>query len=825
MRRFVLALLLAAVVAAGLAARAPSLAAQPVLPAIGKLTLDSVAEWRAQPCAGQPSWATDTCGGLLVSNNAGGELRLADGATSVVYTTAPITTTLLYNAVGATWQADVPVSTTLTLEIRGGTSPREEDLSPWQPLLAGDALSQNDGAPATESALAFPAGMAVLQLRATLASSAPNTTPVLSAITLHYVDATRGPSRVAAPQRVPAPYGPATLTSPPAVALRESWGAPAVANPAERQRPRGVVLHQIGSDDVVSAPTFLRALAAYHTQVLGWDDLPYHFVVDREGTVYVGRNGGPTAALDRFNAGDSAIHVALIGAGAPPSAQQEALVKLLAWIGQAYQIAPLGTHNVAVKDAAPVKRANIVTHAEIVATASDPSAALRGQIGALREAADRETVRARWYFAEGNPFNFAERLAVLNPSGGPASVRFTLLRQPGPAVVRDDLVAAGGRTDLVVNNLFADTSEAPAVIESNAPVIAERFMNFGNDISSTAGVRQPSRVWYFAEGSTTNNRKTYLLLFNPRDERVAATITYMLSRECVGTQTVTVPPRQRAVITVADADVEVACLQADGKVETTTQKIAAGFGVRVVAAAPIIAERTMIFGAGSTANSGGVHSAPGMTSLSRQWYFAEGTTQAPFSMSILVLNPNAQPANVAVKFLTDSGTSLTRSYAIPPLTRLELPVNEVVPELGIATTVTADRPVAVERALYWKSEAAGTAGPGATAPAYTWRFADGRTADQFQEYLLLSNPGVNQARVTVEFVLANGSKSSQSVIMPKESRYTMAVHQLYPGQAAISATVRSTQPIVAERSLYLGAPGAADSKGGATALGVAEDLP
>jgi hypothetical protein len=270
---------------------------------------------------------------------------------------------------------------------------------------------------------------------------------------------------------------------------------------------------------------------------------------------------------------------------------------------------------------------------------------------------------------------------------------------------------------------------------------------------------------------------------------------------------VEVAPLQRTVVTVGDA------------LPGST------FGTRVIATQPIVAERTMIFGPGSTPNSGGVHTAPGVTTLSRRWYFAEGTTQAPFKMSILVLNPNAQPATVAVTFLTDSGTSLTRKYAVPASTQLPISVNEVVPELGIATTVVSDRPIAAERALYWNNNAAGTAGAGASSPAYTWRFADGRTSENYQEYLLLSNPTDNQARVTVDFVLADGKPATQSVLMAKGSRYTMPVHQLYPGQPAIAATVRATQPIVAERSLFVGAPGGDASRGGATALGVPEDLP
>jgi Family of unknown function (DUF5719) len=242
----------------------------------------------------------------------------------------------------------------------------------------------------------------------------------------------------------------------------------------------------------------------------------------------------------------------------------------------------------------------------------------------------------------------------------------------------------------------------------------------------------------------------------------------------------------------------------------------------VIATQPIVAERTMLFGAATSTATSGVHTTPGVSLLSRRWYFAEGTTQKPFSMAVLVLNPNAQNANVAVTFLTQDGTSLTRRYAIPPTTRLAIDVNEVVPELGVATTVESDRPVVAERALYWRDGAAGTAGAGAAAPAYAWRFADGRTSGEFQEYLLLSNPNKNQARVTVDFVLADGTKSSQALVMAGGSRYTMAVHQLYPGQQAISATVRSTQPIVAERSIYQGAPGDAANRGGATSLGVAE---
>ena len=128
----------------------------------------------------------------------------------------------------------------------------------------------------------------------------------------------------------------------------------------------------------------------------------------------------------------------------------------MAWLGQAYGIAPLGSHAVSAADGASSMRDNIVAHSDI-ATAPDPSVEMRALLPNIRKAADAATVRARWYFAEGNVLNYAERLALLNPSASIANVRFILLRQPGPSVIRETTIPAGGRADLVLNDLFNDT--------------------------------------------------------------------------------------------------------------------------------------------------------------------------------------------------------------------------------------------------------------------------------------------------------------------------------------------------------------------------------
>jgi hypothetical protein len=70
--------------------------------------------------------------------------------------------------------------------------------------------------------------------------------------------------------------------------------------------------------------------------------------------------------------------------------------------------------------------------------------------------------------------------------------------------------------------------------------------------------------------------------------------------------------------------------------------------------------------------------------------------------------------------------------------------------------------------------------------------------------------------VTVELRFGGGATGSQSFDVAPGARYTFSVHEPYPDEAAVSALVRSTQPIVAERSIYPGG----GVRGGATTLGI-----
>jgi hypothetical protein len=797
-------------------------------------------------------WQDGFVENVLVTNNDGGELRLDADLLEGRFITRPYTTTFDLNAIGAFWRAELPEDTDMLLEVRGRSSTPalylknytdadgEPGWTAWQPLITADARSRSDdGAFATANVLAFPSDTRYLQLRVSFTSEVLNASPLLNEITIAYLNTVQGPPQAAGLPRTPIIFGEDTLTPRPQHISRATWSAQRIAAQPNYHTPMGIMLYQLDILPGVEKPLpFLRALVAYQTKVLGWDDLAYHYLIDEDGNLYEGRIGGPTSTIPRLSGGDNAIHIAFIGnlQAAPSEPAQQTLTHLLSWLCQAYDIPAIGHHPVVVGDEY-ISRDNITAHRLIVPEAPDPSQAWIDLLPSLREQADTMTTRARWYFPEGNVRDYVQNLTFLNMGTTAANVGLSLMYAGATTPLVHDLTVPGqGHSIIQVNDIISGTASLSAIVAANQPIIAERSMQLSSDINVNTGTPQLSRIWYFPEGSTDKPFLTYLVLFNPHTVDTEAIITYMKGDGNQAEQRVMIRAQQRLVVTVNDVLPGV------------------GFGTRVIASRPIAAERTMRFGPGES----GVHMGPGITELSRWWFFAEGTTDPPFVMRLLVLNPHPQPSHTTITFMTPDGTSLKRNYAIPPTTRLVVDVNEVVPTLGIATIVESDRPVAAERALYFdarqlETEVVTTPAPtttpltdtvattptettslttsllmatnaapmagmvsfGATQPSYTWYFAHGTTSNANQ-YLLLGNPSRSQAQVTIECVLDDGSRETQRIVMPSESRYTFAVHDYYPDQPVISCKVQSTQRIVAERSIYT----TGEWHGGSTSSGI-----
>ena len=208
------------------------------------------------------------------------------------------------------------------------------------------------------------------------------------------VDALAGAGRVAE-----------ASTGMPDVVTRAQWGAdeswrsgtPRTADAVEL----GIVHHTAGSNTYTEAqaPAVVRAIYHYHTQVLGWSDIGYNFLVDRFGTVYEGRAGGMTAGVvgahaRGFNTGS--VGVSVLGEftnWTPAWVAQEAVADVLAWQFAVHGIDPTarvtftsGGSNL-WSAGIEVDLPTIIGHRDVGRTAC-PGDAYYGQLPALRNMVD-----------------------------------------------------------------------------------------------------------------------------------------------------------------------------------------------------------------------------------------------------------------------------------------------------------------------------------------------------------------------------------------------------------------------------------------------------
>jgi parallel beta-helix repeat protein len=84
----------------------------------------------------------------------------------------------------------------------------------------------------------------------------------------------------------------------------------------------------------------------------------------------------------------------------------------------------------------------------------------------------------------------------------------------------------------------------------------------------------------------------------------------------------------------------------------------------------------------------------------------------------------------------------------------------------------------------------------------TWYVAEGSTAEGFDTWLLLQNPGERDADVGVTFVSETGAAPPVPVKVPAGSRVSLRELDYLADEWSVSAIVDSNEPIVVERSTY-----------------------
>ncbi len=331
--------------------------------------------------------------------------------------------------------------------------------------------------------------------------------------------------------------------------------------------------------------------------------------------------------------------------------------------------------------------------------------------------------------------------------------------------------------------------------------------NGGVSINALTG----DRVKRFANGRRViggpypNNFDEYVLLYNPNNQAVTATLSFLAA----GGQAA---QRQYSVAALARCTVSVDDVMPYDEVS-----------VSVTSAQPLVAERAMYFSYKGTVTGG--HAASGVTSTSTKWYLAEGYTGPGFETWLLLANPTEGDAAVRVSFMPEDGNVVQKDYTVGAESRFTVPVNSIagLGPTGVSILAESTNGVGIvaERAMYFNSDGRtdGSCTQGVTAPQDSWYFAEGYTGTGFDTYLLVQNPGDQDARIQVDLMGENPAQPAASYPfdVKAHSRFTMHVNDFLPGQG-VSLKVQATSgvPVVAERAVYFdyfGIDGGHDSAG------------
>ena len=320
---------------------------------------------------------------------------------------------------------------------------------------------------------------------------------------------------------------------------------------------------------------------------------------------------------------------------------------------------------------------------------------------------------------------------------------------------------------------------------------------------ASQGVSQAAKEWYLAEGCTTNGFNEYILMMNPNPGPASVATDYMKPDGSVISTTYTVPGLSRYTVPVNDIP---------GLEETEVS-------VHMLSDQPIIAERSMYFA--YKGKLGGSNSV-GASATSKTWYLAEGYTGGDFDEYILVQNPQAVDTRVRTEYMRSDGQNVARDYDVKAHSRYSIHVDDT-PELAsaeVSTKITSEQPVVAERAQYfnYKGRDDGNTSTAVSEPSTTWYLAEGYTGGEFDEYVLLQNPGETAGLARVTFMRSDGKKFQKEYDLKPESRFTIHVDDIAElSNAEVSTYVESDVAIIVERSMYFVSNGRA---GGSDAPGV-----
>ena len=185
---------------------------------------------------------------------------------------------------------------------------------------------------------------------------------------------------------------------------------------------------------------------------------------------------------------------------------------------------------------------------------------------------------------------------------------------------------------------------------------------------------------------------------------------------------------------------------------------------------------------------------------------APATGEAQFNEYLCIENPYDEQAKVRLDYYFGGGGAYSETVTVPGRARHTVDVNASVGQgRDVSVTVRSDRPVVVERPMYFNyhgSRAGGHVAFGAAAPSKKWYFAEGCTRPGFEQWMTIENDTAKSGRVTLSYMLEAGGTRTQTVVAAALSRTTVDVNGFLGPGHDVSTLVESEVPVVVERPLY-----------------------
>ncbi len=305
--------------------------------------------------------------------------------------------------------------------------------------------------------------------------------------------------------------------------------------------------------------------------------------------------------------------------------------------------------------------------------------------------------------------------------------------------------------------------------------------------------------WYLPAGATGiegYDFDTYILIVNPNPIDARVEITYLDSDGPILIRERQVPANSRYTERIND--------QVGNGREAVSTIIRSLNGVSVVC------ERAMYWSRGDERWLDG-HNTTGIPRAAQGWYLPEGATHI-FDQFVHILNPGPDPAAVTVKLSAPGGFSVQTSAALAARTNWTVKANNVAGSRDqLFTIVSSDRPVAVDRTMYWPREDwwGGHSSRGITSPSGVWYLAEGAT-HIFDHYILVLNLSpAETALVELKLHPAGRPPHPLQFELAPETRRTFKVNDLIGSAEGVSAAVSSLAGglLGVERAMYWDAEG------------------